>query len=139
MTINEAFPSRYLKAGDLPDEGSQLVTIEKISLEEIGRDRETKPIIYFEEFDKALVCNKTNAKAIARVTGSDDFDEWIGRKIALYRAEVEFQGEMVEAIRVKLPKPVAAKPAAPAAVSAKKKTVPERVTAQSEDDDSIPF
>jgi hypothetical protein len=138
MTINDAYPSKYLKAGDLPEEGSQLVTIEKIALEELGRDRDTKPVIYFEELDRGMVCNKTNARAIARVTGSEDFDDWIGRKIALYRAEVEFQGEMVEAIRVKLPKPVAAK--APAAVSAKKKTVPQRATAESEADaDEIPF
>ena len=64
-------------------------------------------MIYFEEDHKGLVCNKTNAKTIARVTGSEDFEDWTGKKISLYRAEVEFQGDMVEAIRVKVrtPKP----------------------------------
>ena len=139
MNINDAFPSKYLKAGDLPDEGSQSVTIEKIALEEIGRDRETKPVIYFEEFNKALVCNKTNARTIARALGSEDFDDWIAQKINLYRAEVEFQGEMVEAIRVK----VRADPASLKLRRADKpaKPVAKTVTAEvlDEDGDPIPF
>lgn len=133
MNLSDAFPSKYLKAGDLPDEGSETVTIEKIALEEIGRDRETKPVIYFEEFNKALVCNKTNARTIARAIGSEDFDDWIGQKINLYRAEVEFQGEMVESIRVKIrtDKP-AAKPAVKPVVKAAKQEVEV-------DEDGIPF
>ena len=126
MNLNDAFPSKYLKAGDLPEEGSQTVTIEKIGLEEVGRDKQTKPVIYFEELDRGLVCNKTNARTIARALGSEDFDDWIGRKIALYRADVDFQGEMVEAIRVRLPK-------APAPLR-KASTVPS-----DDEDEDIPF
>lgn len=101
MNVNDAFPSKYLKAGDLPEEGSQPFTIEKIEIEEIGRDKEKKPVIYFEEDGKGLVCNKTNARTIARLIGSEEFDEWIGKTINLYRCEVDFQGEMVDSIRVK--------------------------------------
>ncbi len=104
MNINEAFPSKYLKAGDLPDEGSQSFTIEKVSFEEIGlgRDKEKKPVIYFDEIHKGLVLNKTNARTIAKALDSEEFNQWTGKVVSLYRAEVEFQGEMVEAIRVKL-------------------------------------
>lgn len=105
MTTNDVFPSKYLKASDLPGEGTQSFTIEKIEIEEIGKDKDQKPVIHFEESEKALVCNKTNWKTIAKVTASDDSDNWIGTKINLYRAEVEFQGEMIEAIRVSLKKP----------------------------------
>ena len=101
MNINEAFPSKYLKAGDLPDEGSQQFTIEKVVMEEIGREKERKPVLYFEEDNRGMVCNKTNAKMIARVLNSEEFDEWIGKQINLYRCEVDFQGEMVDSIRVK--------------------------------------
>ena len=135
MNINDAYPSKYLKTTDLPDEGSQPVTIEKIILEEVGKDRETKPVIYFEEFSKALVCNKTNARTIARALSSEDFDDWIGRRIALYRTEVEFGGEMMEGIRVKAaksPTKPAEKPATPAAVRT-------RVTEPADGDDGIPF
>jgi hypothetical protein len=100
--IDDAFPSKYMKASDLPEEGTVTFTIEKIEIEEIGREKEHKPVIYFEEGDKAMVANKTNCNTIAKVTGSRTFDDWVGKRINLYRAEVDFQGEMVESIRVSL-------------------------------------
>lgn len=102
MNIDDAFPSKYLKAGDLPEEGTQSATIERVEIEEIGLRKYRKPVIHFEDLDKALVCNKTNCNTIAKITGSREFEDWTGKTIHLYRAEVEFQGEMVEAIRVKL-------------------------------------
>ena len=107
MNINDAFPSKYLKASDLPEEGSQQFTIERIEIEEVGQEKTRKPVIYFEEDNKGLVCNKTNARTIAKVLGTEQFEEWAGKKINLYRAEVDFQGEMIEAIRVKLRVPKA--------------------------------
>jgi hypothetical protein len=101
MKVSEIFQSKYLKAGDLPEEGSQVVTIEKIGLEEIGKDKETKIVLYFEELQPALICNKTNARTITRLMGSEDLDDWVGKTIRLYRTEVDFQGDMVEAIRVR--------------------------------------
>jgi hypothetical protein len=102
MNRNDIFPSQYLKAADLPDEGAQTFTIEKVEIEEIGKNKEKKPVIHFHETNKGLVCNKTNWNTICKVAGSEESDEWAGKSIALYRAEVEFQGEMVEAIRVKM-------------------------------------
>lgn len=103
MTTHDVFPSKYLKAGDLPEDGTPyIVTIEEVKMEEIGKNQDEKPVIKFNESNRGMVCNKTNWKTIAKITGSEDSDEWIGKKIGLYRAEVEFQGEMVEAIRVSL-------------------------------------
>src|SRR5206468_8573521 len=96
MNINDAFPSKYLKAADLPEDGSKQFTIALIDMEEIGRGKEEKPVIYFKEEDKGMVCNKTNAKTISRVLNSEEFDDWIGKQISLYRCEVDFQGEMVD-------------------------------------------
>ena len=76
-------------------------TIEAIKLEEIGKDKQTKPVLYFQETGTGFICNKTNGRTIARLVGSEEFDDWIGRTIRLYRTEVDFQGEMVEAIRVR--------------------------------------
>jgi len=101
MKTNDIFPSKYLKAADLPEEGSQTFTIEKVTVEEIGKDKERKPVVHFDETDKSMVCNKTNWNTIAKVAGSDDSDYWRGKKISLGRAEVEAFGEMVEAIRVR--------------------------------------
>jgi hypothetical protein len=136
MTLDQAFPSRYLKSSDLPEEGSQTVTIEKIAIEEIGRDKETKPIIFFEEFNKGLVCNKTNARTIARIVHSEDFDDWVGHKISLYRTEVDFGGELVEAIRVKS-KQLAQKEKSVTAPTKKRASATE--PEQEIDEDGIPF
>ena len=102
MKVTEAFPSKYLKASDLPDEEMRSYTIESVHIEEIGAKKEKKPVLYFLNEDKGFVCNKTNANIIARVLGSDEMEDWIGKSVSLYRAEVEFQGDMVEAIRVRL-------------------------------------
>jgi len=126
MNRNDVFPSKYLKAGDLSEDGSgETFTIEKVEIEEIGMNKDKKPVIHFEESDKAMVCNKTNWNTISKVLGSQDSDDWIGKEVQLYRAEVEFQGEMVEAIRVKInvPKP--------------RKSVP--INQPSSQDDDIPF
>ena len=131
MNINDAYPSKYLKASDLPIDGSLAVTIEKIALEDLGRDKETKPVIYFVELERGMICNKTNARTIARILASEEFDDWISRRIGLYRTEVEFGGDMYEAIRVKGVK-TPAKPAAPAA-AAKRQPVLEP------DEGDIPF
>lgn len=125
MNIDSAFPSNYLKASDLGDK-SPVVTIDRIEVEPIGRDREMKPVIYFQGKDKGLVLNKTNAKKIAELTGSKDTDDWSGCQIRIYATETEFAGETVECIRIKA-----------AAVAAKPKPKPEPL--EEMDDSEVPF
>lgn len=117
MNVNDAFPSKTLKASDL---GNNLVTvrISHVEVEAMGRgkDAETKPVVYFEGKSKGLVLNKTNAKRIVEITGSPDTDHWKGHAITLYATETEFQGETVDCIRVKAPtagRPNAGRPAPP--------------------------
>ena len=50
---------------------------------------------------KPMVCNKTNATVIERISGSDDTDKWIGKKVALFPDFVAFKGAAQEAIRVR--------------------------------------
>jgi hypothetical protein len=110
MKINDAFPSNYLKASDF--EGDTVVTIKNVTLEDIGQGKkqETKAIVHFDEFDKGLVLNVTNKNAIEGLYG-DETDDWTGKQITLFPTEVEFAGEQVMAIRVRLRKPVSAAPA----------------------------
>lgn len=49
---------------------------------------------------KPMVCNSTNAKQIAKVTGSDFIEEWTGKQIILTVAKVKAFGDMHDAIRV---------------------------------------
>lgn len=103
MNINDAFPSNYLKASDLGD-GQPVVTIDRVDVEPVGRGKEMKPVIYFTGKQKGMVLNKTNSKKIAEIASSPDTDDWHGIAIKLFATEVDFQGETVEAIRVKSPK-----------------------------------
>lgn len=129
--INEAFPSNYLKASDL--NGQQpTVTIDRVAFEGVGREKELKPVLYFAGKEKGMVLNKTNAKNIANLIGSFETDEWVGFRIRLYATHVEFQGETVEAIRIKAAPANGAQRATPPPPPA-----PEPVETLSEDD--IPF
>ena len=98
--IEEAFPSQFLRACDLKG-ATTTVTIEKVLYELVGRERETKPVVYFVGKTKGVVLNKTNARKITELAGSGITEEWTGVAIALYPTETEFSGEMVDCIRVK--------------------------------------
>lgn len=102
-----------MKASDLPEETIVSFQIERVKVEEIGKDKQMKPVLYFKDQEKGFVCNKTNANTIAKALGSRDTDEWIGKTIRLYSTEVQFGDEMVESIRVSLKSGKPAPKAAP--------------------------
>lgn len=129
MNLNDAYPSAFLKVDDLQNK-NVTVTIESVELEEIGKgaDKEKKLVIALVGKTKKFVCNKTNAKTIAGLYGGET-DDWAGKRITLRPAEVEFQGEMIMAIRVSIQKPAATAATPP----------PEPEPAIEEDPDSVPF
>ena len=103
MNINQAFPSKYVKASDLNDQ-THVVKIVDVKIEEVGQNKETKPVAYFEGRKKGMVLNKTNSRKIAQIAGSPETEDWVGTEIAIYPTETEFGGESVECIRIKAPK-----------------------------------
>jgi len=123
MNIDSAFPSNYLKASDLGD-NQPVVTIDRVEVEAVGRDKEMKPVLYFRGKEKGLVLNKTNGRKIAELLGSKDTEDWIGGQIRIYATETEFGGETVECIRIK---------------GAKAQPKPQPAPAVEMDDESIPF
>ena len=98
-TVNDAFPSNYLKAADLNNRTIKL-KMEKVIFEEIGQEKDKKPVIYFTDVKKGLVLNKTNATTIGAVHGQE-FEGWTGKEIELFEMMVLFQGQNVPAIRVR--------------------------------------
>lgn len=97
MNINDAFPSKYLKADDL--QGREItVSIDHVMMEKVGDDN--KMCLYFRGKQKGIICNKTNAMNIATVYGTDT-NNWIGQALILFPAWVDFQGKSVQAIRVR--------------------------------------
>lgn len=103
MNINNAFPSKWLKSGDIPANADLVLTIKSVTVETIGQGEQadTKPVVYFAEVDKGLVLNKTNANTIARLYGPET-DGWEGKRIGLFATEVDFAGKQTLAIRVRL-------------------------------------
>ena len=98
-TRNELFPSKYLKAGDL--QAAQVaVTIASLEIEEVGMDKEEKPVLHFNSTKKAMVLNLTNYNSIAEMFG-EETDQWTGKQIVLFPTVTQFGNKMVDAIRIK--------------------------------------
>jgi hypothetical protein len=97
MDISNIFGGDTLKAADL--QGREF-TLCIASAEMKKFDNSNKLVIRFQNAKKAFVCNKTNANRIAYMYGTNT-DGWIGKEIVLYVDLVDFQGQTVEAIRVK--------------------------------------
>ena len=102
MNLDQMYPSKWLKAGDLQGQTIPVV-IMRVVMEDVG-DEAGKPVAYFQGKEKGLVLNKTNAMSIGLVHGPDT-DGWTGKTIELFPAVVMFQGQNVPCIRVR---PVAA-------------------------------
>lgn len=99
MHIDEAFPSKYLRASDLQGR-NVAVKMGRVDQEKIGDD--TKLILYFQGKEKGMVLNKTNANNIASIYGGET-EDWYGKDITLVEAMVDYQGKSVPAIRIRAP------------------------------------
>ena len=104
MNVNQMFPSKFLKATDLGTSEFE-VTIHSVQVEDVGTEQapEQKPVVYFQEGQKGMPLNKTNAETIAYLYGPET-DGWIGKKVTLFPMMVEFKGQSVPAIRVRGPR-----------------------------------
>lgn len=79
-----------------------------------GADPEPKWCLTFQELDKPLVLNSTNIQLCEQICGSDNTDDWVGKRIVLYTdPNVSYAGKLVGGIRVRKPKPGTPPPAAP--------------------------
>jgi hypothetical protein len=102
-SIDDLFPSRFLKVSDLKGQ-RRVLTISKITSEETDREKSRKPVVYFQKCTKGLPLNKTNGKKIAEVVGSKLIMDWPSKKIGLYpKPDVEYAGQVGPAIRIDYP------------------------------------
>lgn len=96
--------SKGLKAADLKGR-SHLLRISEVRL--VKFDDGAKIVLAFDGREKELVCNKTNAQMIASKCG-DDYERWAGEEIEVYPDKTQFNGELVDCVRVRFPIPAAA-------------------------------
>lgn len=100
MDISSLFSGSYLKAADLAGQVRR-VTIDGCTPAQVGQS-EVKPVLKFRGVPKGLVLNKTNGMHIAASYGTETLN-WAGRELELYPENVLFQGQVVPAIRVRVP------------------------------------
>jgi len=99
MKSSDVFKGAFLKAADL--QGVRVrVTIDSVTMEDIGEEKERRAVAHFRGKDRGLVLNKTNWAILEEVCGSPDSDDWAGHTVTLYTAKVDYQGKRVDAIRV---------------------------------------
>ncbi|MBM4442514.1 MAG: hypothetical protein FJ027_19020 [Candidatus Rokubacteria bacterium] len=65
-----------------------------------GGRKARKPVLSFAGKAKTMLCNSTNAKAIAAMYGNDAA-AWVGKKITLYPSTTTLGAETVDCIRVR--------------------------------------
>jgi hypothetical protein len=118
-TIDQIFPSRWIKSSDIGS-NPKIATISKIEFELVGQDQEKKAVVSFQNTTKRLILNKTNAQILANLYGKEVMS-WVGKRITLYCAEVQYRGTPCLAVRIKEEVPgtnkAESKPAAAAQVS----------------------
>jgi hypothetical protein len=112
MNINAAFPSKYIKSSEVPEEGLSVV-IDRVEIEDVDGKGSRKPVVYFRKAKKGMALNVTNSKKISSILGTAETDNWAGHAIVLYQSETDYQGETVACIRVRAPKSAAPAPPPP--------------------------
>lgn len=138
MLITEAFPSKYISAADLQGR-SVRVFIARVEMGQFN-DGKSKPIVFFQNKQKGMALNKTNANTIMNSYGPDT-NNWAGAEIELFPAEVDFQGKMVQAVRVRVPprQPAQATAARPTQPAQQRQAVQTAPQSEPPFDDDIPF
>ncbi len=94
--------SKFLKADDLKGRAVK-VKINSSKVEAMTQDPngDQKLVIYFEGKEKGVALNQTNYKILAGDFGNDT-DGWNGKKIELFSMQVDYQGKMVPALRLRV-------------------------------------
>ncbi len=120
MNINDLKESKYLKRNDVGD--GTIVTITGWETKNVAKENEPeeiKCILHFEEFDKGLVLNSTNAQIIAGILKSEETDDWKGGKVVLYDdPNISFGGKLTGGIRARAVPKAQAMPARTQAAAA---------------------
>lgn len=103
------FNYEYLGSYSLDGNREVIATISKLSQEKVTGQQGRKEdcfVVYFKEFDKGMILNRTNARAIEKVSGSGLIEDWLGVQVSLYVEKgVRAFGEVVDALRIRNRKP----------------------------------
>jgi hypothetical protein len=130
LKISEVYKSKYLRSGDFQKGKTVPATIKDAAYEEVGPERELKPVAYYDGISdpRGMVLNRGNAFLLAESFGQDP-SQWLGRHVELFIETVPFRGKMVDGLRVR-PAPTEAP---------KKASAPGAAGAEAALDEDLPF
>lgn len=102
MKVSEEFPSKFLKASDVPKPYS--LKIQEVTKEQVDPNNGTdvKMVVHFAGAERGLVLNATNAKTMAAAYG-DETAGWVGKPVELYAVETSYRGEAMMGLRLRVP------------------------------------
>ena len=94
-TVDDLSTSKYLQKVDVdPPIAVTIAGYEQVNMAFQGEKPDLKWALNFKEDCKPLSLNVTNGERIKVITGSGDFDDWIGTKITLFNDKtVSFNGK----------------------------------------------
>ena len=96
MNIDDAFPSKFIKASDL--QGRTIsVAIREVTIEKMGED--TKAVLWFQGKEKGLTLNVTKKEIIKASLGAETAN-WRGASIWMRPGKTFFQGAMKDCIDI---------------------------------------
>lgn len=85
-SIKDIFPDKWLKAEVINGKRPR-VAIEHVTVEQLYNPRskkhEPKLVVKFFKKDLRLVCNKTQARALATICKTEEYTDWIGYEVVL--------------------------------------------------------
>src|SRR5690349_18138880 len=85
-SLKDLWPDKWLRAEHLQGKRPTVV-IESVTLEQLYNPRtkkhEPKLIVAFYGKSLRLVCNKTQAHALADIYRTDDYSAWVGHRVVL--------------------------------------------------------
>lgn len=103
MNRKQVFPSKYLSAEDLGQEGIMTVQVCGSEMKKVqGRNGESedKFCLKLLNVEKMLVLNATNWDIIQSMLNEEESDNWTRSILTLQRQKTRLFGEMVDCIRI---------------------------------------
>ena len=99
MDISSFLGGNFLTHLDLPAQ-TQIWHIKDVKQGLVGTDQ--KVCVWFHQHAKPLGLNKTNLKVIAEAFGVQAA-AWVGRSIEVFKSQCDYQGRLVDCIRLRVP------------------------------------
>ena len=98
LNASDFLGSKYLRKEDVTE--SRIVTIKDVWAEQVANGGRRKLVVAFEQFEKPLVLNSTNTKALLGIFRSDDASQWRGKVTLFVDSQVEYAGRIVGGLRI---------------------------------------